>query len=214
MANGKLRLGTDVVLVENGQYLAPNAANFWRLMKAAAARDGVNLSINEGYRTYERQVYYRNLYLSGQGNPAGIPGTSKHGLGLAVDVFLNPGVFEWLTKNAATYGFTWTQGRADDEKWHWVFDGTPRIAFLPPTPIGDTEMLPYKLFYFNGTKTQPKEWVLVSTTDLPNGSDTTTDVFRAEVWQNFTGGKGERVSTYARFQRIVAESARLAALAG
>lgn len=153
--NGRLRLGTDVVLVENGQYLTPTAAAFWRLMKAAAAKDGVNLSINEGYRTYERQVYYRNLYLSGQGNPAGIPGTSKHGLGLAVDVFLNPGVFEWLTKNAATYGFTWTQGRADNEKWHWVFDGTPRIAALPNPIILEDDMKPQN-FYDESTHVKGK----------------------------------------------------------
>ena len=57
-------------------------------------------------------------------------GTSKHGLGRAVDfqdqlgelAFTSPG-YPWLTKNAALFGFTHPEslreGSPNAEAWHW-----------------------------------------------------------------------------------------------
>lgn len=51
------------------------------------------------------------------GNLAAAPGTSNHGIGLAVDLNSSAkGVYSWLSKNAHKYGFIRTVA---SEKWHW-----------------------------------------------------------------------------------------------
>jgi len=83
------------------------------------------------YRSYEMQVWWRDYYcsISKCGNAA-TPGTSKHGLGHAVDfedrlgelTFTSPG-YQWLVANAARFGFAQPpsvqQGGANEEAWHW-----------------------------------------------------------------------------------------------
>ena len=90
-----------------------------------------NLPVDEGYRSLALQQHYWDLY----GPPrAGVPGTSNHGWGQAVD-FWNPPVSEgngelaWLRSNAGRFGFTELSG----EPWHWNYSGT----YTPPvvTPI-------------------------------------------------------------------------------
>ena len=83
------------------------------------------------YRSYDGQVWWRRYYCStGHCELAATPGTSKHGLGRAVDfqdqngelAFTSPG-YAWLTKNAARFGFVqpvaMQQGGASAEAWHW-----------------------------------------------------------------------------------------------
>lgn len=127
--NGRIPLN-EMVHVGNGQYLEPTTAAYWSAMVIAAGQAGVALACLEGYRTYDEQVRLRNLYLYDGGNPAGIPGTSSHGWGKAVDVYNTGGFgsakYAWLAANGPKYGFTNTQGRADGEAWHWVF-GSPTI---------------------------------------------------------------------------------------
>jgi D-alanyl-D-alanine carboxypeptidase-like protein len=87
--------------------------------------------IESCYRSYAGQVWWRNYYCStGHCELAAPPGTSKHGLGRAVDfqdqngelTFTSPG-YLWLTKHAATFGFSqpaaMQQGGASEEAWHW-----------------------------------------------------------------------------------------------
>ena len=115
--NGRLQLA-QLTQVEPGHYLEPSAANKFEQMKAAAAADGINLNINNAYRSYEKQVELANkLGLYSQGGKAARPGTSNHGWGKAVDlnVKANPGSFEWLKQNASKYGFK----NIPRERWHW-----------------------------------------------------------------------------------------------
>jgi len=115
--NGRLQLA-QLTQVEPGHYLEPSAANKFQQMKAAAAADGINLNINNAYRSYEKQVELANkLGLYSQGGKAARPGTSNHGWGKAVDlnVKANPGSFEWLKQNASKYGFK----NIPRERWHW-----------------------------------------------------------------------------------------------
>lgn len=58
--------------------------------------------------------------------PAAIPGTSNHGLGLAID-FQGLGGFDgdgyaWLAKHGRDFGWTNTEGKRNGEPWHWVYD--------------------------------------------------------------------------------------------
>jgi LAS superfamily LD-carboxypeptidase LdcB len=115
--NGRLAT-SQLAQVEPGHYLTSAAANSFQQMKAAAAKDGVNLNINNAYRSYDNQVKMANQYgLYSKGGKAAVPGTSNHGLGKAVDLNVksNPGSFEWLKSNAAKYGFY----NIPREPWHW-----------------------------------------------------------------------------------------------
>jgi len=115
--NGRLQLA-QLTQVETGHYLAPAAASKFEQMKTAAAADGINLNINNAYRSYEKQVEMANrLGLYSRGGKAAVPGTSNHGWGKAVDLNVksNPGSFEWLKQNAAKYGFK----NIPREPWHW-----------------------------------------------------------------------------------------------
>jgi len=88
---------------------------------------GRGIPVNEGYRSYEKQVYYWNLYQSGRGNRAAVPGTSNHGTGRSLDLggpFYNAGSAEhrWLQQNARRFGWYW-EGANFGEPWHWTFSG-------------------------------------------------------------------------------------------
>ncbi len=84
------------------------------------------------YRSYDMQVWWRNYYCSvGQCALAAVPGTSRHGLGRAVDFddqegqmrFDSPG-YHWLAANAAAYGYSQPLSNTvfgnNPEPWHWV----------------------------------------------------------------------------------------------
>jgi len=88
-------------------------------------------TIESCYRSFDGQVWWRRYYCStGHCELAASPGTSKHGLGRAVDfqdqngelAFTSPG-YAWLTKYAARFGFSQPaavhQGGASAEAWHW-----------------------------------------------------------------------------------------------
>ena len=88
---------------------------------------GQGIPVNEGYRSYERQVYLYNLYKAGKGNLAAVPGTSNHGTGLSLDLggaFYNPNSAQhrWLQANAPRFGWYW-EGANFGEPWHWTFSG-------------------------------------------------------------------------------------------
>lgn len=133
-ANGFLP-DSELAAIDNGQRLSPEAAQRYNAMRAAAARDGVVIVTTEGYRDYATQVYLRELYLSGQGNPASVPGTSPHGWGNAVDLNTlgwNTVVYNWLVANAARFGFNNAVGIAIGEHWHWVYDGGGDLGWNTP----------------------------------------------------------------------------------
>lgn len=49
---------------------------------------GRDIVVESGRRTFAEQVALRQLFLSGRGNLAAVPGTSRHELGLAADVYI------------------------------------------------------------------------------------------------------------------------------
>lgn len=106
---------------------APAASSFQQLASAFRSATDGNLSINEGWRSYDEQVRLYDLYRSGRGNTAAVPGTSNHGAGNAVDLDGHGGSgsakFNWLLQNAGKFGWSWETGRAAGEDWHWEYVG-------------------------------------------------------------------------------------------
>ena len=90
-------------------------------MREAARRDGVHLTVVSGFRTYAEQKELYRLYRAGRGNLAAKPGHSNHQNGWALDLnHRGPGVYRWLTRNGARFGFRRT---VPSEKWHWEYRG-------------------------------------------------------------------------------------------
>ncbi len=121
----------ELVTVDGeGRQLDARAAKAFARMVEDARKDGCNLVICSGYRSYERQeelftmmiVDYLNLGYSYGGAYAAtkslrnVPGTSEHQTGLAADIVANDywtlddgyaqtDEAKWLKANAAKYGF-------------------------------------------------------------------------------------------------------------
>lgn len=93
---------------------------------------GYHITVNEGYRSMYWQKYWYGQY----GAPrAAYPGTSNHGLALAVDIRSgadSPFAFgsaadKWLSTNGRLFGFDrpwWLDpGHGNPEFWHYNFSG-------------------------------------------------------------------------------------------
>lgn len=146
----------------SGVYLDYRVAPHYQKMYDAAKADGVTLTPNSGYRSYETQKNNFNnkinLYVS-QGydkvtatqNAARIilpPGTSEHNAGLAMDIgwvtedFENSAAFAWLSEHAQDYGFIMRYPKSEDkqsiteiiyEPWHWRYVGVEAAQSMKQT---------------------------------------------------------------------------------
>ncbi|WP_434384855.1 peptidoglycan-binding protein [Melittangium boletus] len=107
--------------IPNGKEMRSDAAAAFNRMHAAAARAGINLHVNSGFRSMaEQQELYRK-YLNGTGNLAAKPGYSNHQGGIAVDINVGgtgTSTYKWLAAHGAEYGFKRT---VPSEPWHWEY---------------------------------------------------------------------------------------------
>ncbi len=100
--------------------IAPYAA-----LVAAAAADGVDITLNSGFRSYPEQKHLHDGFTRGLPgfNTAAKPGFSKHQNGIAFDIAVAGGdgnpTYEWLKRQATRFGFVRT---VSGEPWHWEFD--------------------------------------------------------------------------------------------
>jgi len=126
------------------RHLVPEAATHWHAMRDAARADGTELLLISAFRSvdYQRAIFDRKL---GQGTTIdeilrvnAAPGYSEHHTGRAVDIatrgcpplteaFETTAAFEWLTANAARFGFAMTFPRDNPhgivyEPWHWAMN--------------------------------------------------------------------------------------------
>ena len=114
------------------ELLRCDAAAAFDLLAARYLQDtGGPLRLVSSYRSYERQVEVKRL----RGSLAATPGTSLHGVGIAIDLadaggvgqFDTP-VYLWMKANAAEFGWVHPAamepgGRGPQEPWHWEFRG-------------------------------------------------------------------------------------------
>lgn len=124
---------------------------FVAMRLACFVATGYWITVTEGYRNLDGQwdVWYR--FLAG-GPVAAVPGNSNHGRAIAFDIggYNQPGVWAWLTANAAHFGFSWATGKASNEDWHWEYIGALGIASNGSEPFETEEGLFMKFFIFEG----------------------------------------------------------------
>jgi hypothetical protein len=97
----------------------------------AAAKDGVQVAINSGFRSYPEQKLLHDGFTNHVPgfNTAAAPGFSKHQNGIAFDIRVAGGagdpVYEWLKKNGPAHDFVRTVNK---EPWHWEYDKAKAAA--------------------------------------------------------------------------------------
>ena len=140
------------VLIANKSYalpsnynpgVSPAAQSAFNTMASAAAKDGINLYIVSGFRSYSTQASIYNNYVARDGKAAADrysarPGHSEHQTGLAFDVnslsqsFENTAEGRWLAANCHKYGFIIRYPKGKEgitgymyEPWHIRYLGNP-----------------------------------------------------------------------------------------
>ena len=144
-----------LVKIATGGKLHHRAADAWNALVAKAKADGITLtptSSGDLYRTYESQLagfkqrYVleeipgastrtfegKKWYLKKGMAPLAAPGSSKHNLGIAIDVAnaSEPKRLNWMIANLKDFGFSWEV--VPEEPWHirLVTGGNPTPAVL------------------------------------------------------------------------------------
>lgn len=124
------------------QKLAPQAAAQWRMMRRAAADDGVDLEVVSAFRSVAYQTaLFRSQLAAGRPlddllKSVAAPGYSQHHTGMALDIaatgddaldedFERSAAFDWLSRRAETFGFFMPYPRENSfgfvyEPWHWA----------------------------------------------------------------------------------------------
>jgi D-alanyl-D-alanine carboxypeptidase len=139
---GKYRLGRD------GLTLRSMAADALSEMAAAAAAEGIVLTVGSAYRSaaYQAQVYERAVKAHGKeaaDRESAQPGKSQHQLGLALDfspiddAFAKTPACQWLLRNAGRFGFSLSYPNGYEEvtgyrweSWHYRYVGRDLAAFI------------------------------------------------------------------------------------
>ena len=117
-ANGRIPTYA-LASIGGGHMLASPAAKAFTQMRTAAQQAGVKIGINDSYRSYDEQVKMaKEKGLYSQGGLAAKPGTSDHGLGIALDLQLDAKAQQWMKQNAKNYGFV---NNVAGESWHWTY---------------------------------------------------------------------------------------------
>jgi lysozyme len=115
----------------------------WNTMRRCAALSGVDLypgsSIRKpamtAYRDLAGQQYVWQLYVSGRGAPAAVPGTSNHGWALAVDLdTLRQRA--WIDHHGGQFGWAKAWSDAPTEWWHLRY----RAGVWHPRPDPGTSL--------------------------------------------------------------------------
>lgn len=105
-------------------YLDATAAQAWNAMRQQSLTElGIDLypaGPLSAYRTAEQQGELHDLFLSGIGAPANVPGASSHELGLSVDL-ASPEMRDAVDQLGWQYG--WGKFEAPTEWWHVTYGG-------------------------------------------------------------------------------------------
>lgn len=140
--NGILIVNKTYSLPRNyGSGLTKETQQAFNTMKEAAKKEGVNLKIISGFRSYDTQSTIYNNYVAKDGKAladrySARPGYSEHQTGLAIDInslnqaFENTKEGKWLKGNGYKYGFILRYPKEKEsvtgymfEPWHYRYVG-------------------------------------------------------------------------------------------
>jgi hypothetical protein len=115
------------LVVRQGEGMRPDVAAAFDLLEAAAAADGVTVTITSGFRSDAEQA----VLFAANPDPRMVapPGTSLHRCGTELDLG-PPSAYGWLAANAGRFGFL---KRYSWEPWHFGFTAGP----APCSSAGD-----------------------------------------------------------------------------
>lgn len=153
--NGKLSASLLVRCGIQKFTMVEPAARSMKALVSAASQESIQVRSTGTYRSYEQQVAlflarYSKTRIVGRPTKkwngvtywqrpktamAAVPGTSNHGLGLAIDFAeerdgkppvepVSDRFVRWLVKNAKTYGFS---AELQSEPWHWRYVAGDKI---------------------------------------------------------------------------------------
>ena len=133
----------DGVLIVNKTYPLPRNYNpggllnefmsNFNVMKETASKEGINLWIKSGFRSYDTQNTIYNNYVArdGQRNAdaySARPGHSEHQSGLAADInsldqsWINTKEGQWLNNNCYKYGFIIRYPRGKESQTGYIYE--------------------------------------------------------------------------------------------
>ncbi|OUL99991.1 M15 family metallopeptidase [Variovorax sp. JS1663] len=128
-SNGEFLGQLDLVSIVDSRLdierLALKTIDAYMALVAAAAGEGVPITLNSGFRSYPEQKFLHDGFVRGLPgfNTAAKPGFSKHQNGIAFDIAVAGGdgnpTYEWLKRRATGFGFVRTVNK---EPWHWELD--------------------------------------------------------------------------------------------
>ncbi|MFM2248180.1 MAG: hypothetical protein RL071_4255, partial [Pseudomonadota bacterium] len=112
-------LGKIKIVRMDGVLMAEGMVPHWTRLRDAAARDGVKLRLNSGFRTMDEQRALYQGYLNGTRGLAAAPGYSNHQHGEAVDIdVVSDAAYTWMFRNAPRMGW---HNTVPSEPWHWEY---------------------------------------------------------------------------------------------
>jgi hypothetical protein len=174
---------SELTTVQGSMQLANSTARAWETMKAAAAKEGVTLTIaapGGAYRSHALTLAMRANPKAYNVTPGITPSlTSQHMEGICVDVAQG---LAWVKRNGARFGFTFPLSGDPNHARH---DGTTAAGTGHPINTKETNM-PAVIKRTTGTA----EWSLIwpplrGPSDLERGYIVTTDPTRAKWWTRF-----------------------------
>lgn len=164
------------ILIANKTYSLPSTYNpgvnaeaqsAFNTMAAAASKEGINLFVVSGFRSYSTQETLYNNYVAQDGKAnadrySARPGHSEHQTGLAFDVnsvtnsFKDTKEGKWLAANCSTYGFIirFPEGKENItgymyEPWHIRYLGVSTAQAVQKSGLTLEEYLGIDSVYAN-----------------------------------------------------------------
>ena len=143
----KLPLTTVTDVFNNTVTLFPSAATQFVRMMSSMNSAGISTSHVLSFRSYQKQygMFDWDLYecfgirqTKKEGNKQALPGHSNHGKGMAVDVS-GTNAQDWIRSNGEAYGWSWDEGKASGERWHFRFTGNISTDAQTEIEKGDIE---------------------------------------------------------------------------
>ena len=131
-----------------------NVAKAFYDMAEAASKEGLELMVSSGYRSYEDQEEITNTYLELYGqnyvdNYVAKPGFSEHQTAMSLDIasksvntFVESDEYSWMMDNAYKYGFILRYPRSKEditgykcEAWHYRYVGKKIAKYIKENNI-------------------------------------------------------------------------------